>query len=92
MRSIDLSTAHRERQVELHNGRIVSNYSREWALECEARHLLKIPIEKRRALLLDRLPIRGRQSVEELKSMMQSIFNQQGAAMPYGKGKKPPKK
>lgn len=67
-----------ELQVQLHNGRTVGSWSREWMLECEAKYLLKMPLEKRRAALLERTTKRGRTSVEELKSVMQSIFNQQG--------------
>lgn len=32
-----------ERMVTLHDGREVSNYSREWMLECEARAVARLP-------------------------------------------------
>lgn len=37
--------------VELHDGRRVPSDSHEWKLECLARHLMRLPLDKRRAWL-----------------------------------------
>ncbi len=62
-----------EREVTLVDGSVVSNYSREWMLECEARHLLTLPLWKRREQLEAREKRRGFASVEKLKAVMQEL-------------------
>ncbi len=62
-----------EIDVTLHDGRVVGSWSREWMLECEARHLLTLPLWKRREELDAREKKRGVKSVEQLKAVMASI-------------------
>ena len=62
-----------EIQVTLHDGRTVGSWSREWLIECEAKHLLSMPLNKRRDQLDARVKQRGAKSVDELKAVMASI-------------------
>lgn len=62
-----------EIDVTLHDGRVVGSWSREWLVECEAQHLLKMPLWKRRDELEERTKRRGTKSVEQLKAVMASI-------------------
>ena len=62
-----------EIDVTLHDGRVVGSWSREWLVECEAQHLLKMPLAKRRHELDERVRKRGTKSVDELKAVMASI-------------------
>jgi hypothetical protein len=62
-----------EIDVTLHDGRVVGSWSREWMLECEAMHLLTLPLWKRREELDAREKKRGVKSVEQLKAVMASI-------------------
>ncbi len=62
-----------EIDVTLHDGRVVGSWSREWMIECEAKHLLTLPLWKRREELDVREKKRGVQSVEQLKAVMASI-------------------
>jgi hypothetical protein len=57
----------------LHDGRVVGSWSREWMIECEAKHLLTLPLWKRREELDAREKKRGVKSVEQLKAVMASI-------------------
>lgn len=63
-----------ERQVKLHNGDVVSSWSEEWRLECEAIHLLEMPLHRRREALAHREKERGQQAVQKLQSVMAQIF------------------
>jgi hypothetical protein len=65
-----------EIDVTLHDGRVVGSWSREWMVECEARHLLTMPLWKRRDELDAREKKRGIKSVEQLKAVMASIHTQ----------------
>jgi hypothetical protein len=62
-----------EIDVTLHDGRVVGSWSRDWMLECEARHLLTLPLWKRRDELDVREKRRGIKSVEQLKAVMAAI-------------------
>lgn len=62
-----------EIDVTLHDGRVVGSWSREWMIECEAKHLLTLPLWKRRDELDVREKKRGIKSVEQLKAVMASI-------------------
>jgi hypothetical protein len=62
-----------EIDVTLHDGRVVGSWSREWMVECEAKHLLTLPLWKRREELDAREKKRGVKSVEQLKAVMASI-------------------
>lgn len=62
-----------EKDVALHDGTIVSNYSREWMMECEARHLLTLPLWKRREQLDAMEKKRGVVSVNKTKEVMQAL-------------------
>jgi len=68
---------HREESVNLVDGKRVCNYCPEWRLECEARQLLRYPLQKRRELLDARLKPRGKKGVEELKEVMAKVFARQ---------------
>lgn len=60
--------------VTLHNGQVVSSWSEEWRMECEAIHLLEMPLHRRRAALADREKERGKDAVQKLQSVMSFIF------------------
>ena len=62
-----------EIQVTLHDGTTVGSWSREWLVECEARHLLSMPLAKRREQLDARVRQRGAKAVDELKAVMVSM-------------------
>lgn len=59
--------------VTLVDGRRVCNYCPAWRIECEARHLLRMPLQDRRAALADREKTRGKQSVDELRAVMTAV-------------------
>jgi uncharacterized hydantoinase/oxoprolinase family protein len=65
-----------EIDVTLHDGRVVGSWSKEWMTECEARHLLTMPLWKRRDELEERTKKRGAKSVEQLKAVMASMHAQ----------------
>lgn len=58
----------------LSNGRTVCTWCRDWMVECEARHLLAMPLAARREGLAAREQKRG--TVEELKKVMARIHSQ----------------
>lgn len=62
-----------EIQVTLHDGRVVGSWSREWLIECEAMHLLRMPLQKRREALAARDQKRGVKATDELRAVMRSI-------------------
>lgn len=62
-----------EIDVTLHDGRVVGSWSREWMLECEAKHLLAMPLARRRDALEGRVKQRGAKAVDQLKAVMASI-------------------
>ena len=62
-----------EIDVTLHDGRVVGSWSKEWMTECEARHLLTMPLWKRRDELDERIKKRGNKSVDQLKAVMASM-------------------
>lgn len=61
--------------VTLHDGREVLSDSREWLLECEARHVLNQPtIEARRALLAGIEKKRGEPARKELENRAMDLW------------------
>jgi uncharacterized hydantoinase/oxoprolinase family protein len=68
-----LSREKYEIDVTLHDGRVVGSWSKEWMTECEARHLLTMPLWKRRDELDERIKKRGNKSVDQLKAVMASM-------------------
>ncbi len=62
-----------EIEVKLHDGRTVGSWSEEWRLECEAKYLMAMPLEKRRAQLAIREEKRGREAVNRLRDVMLSM-------------------
>ena len=64
----------RTKTAQLSDGRTVCTWCREWLIECEARHLLKMPLAERRQALAAREQKRG--SIEELKRAMTQIHSQ----------------
>lgn len=63
------------RMVTLHNGEVVSSWSEEWRLECEAMHALELPRNRRLVYLEDAEKERGKQAVEKLKAVILAIHN-----------------
>ena len=61
--------------VTLRDGSTVCSSCPEWMMECEARHLLSIPLETRRAELAERQKKRGAAAVEALKTVMMDLHN-----------------
>jgi hypothetical protein len=61
------------RLVQLVSGEKVCNYCELWKIECEAKHLLSLPLTERREQLDARLTKRGVKSVDELKAVMAEI-------------------
>lgn len=64
-----------EIDVTLHDGRVVGSWSREWLIECEAKHLLTMPLYDRRQALDERTKKRGHKAVDQLKAVMASIHS-----------------
>ncbi|MDE2439553.1 MAG: hypothetical protein KGP14_00910 [Betaproteobacteria bacterium] len=60
--------------VTLISGAQVCNLCPAWRVECEARELLDMPLEARRAALADRESKRGVKSVNALKDVMKAVF------------------
>jgi len=56
--------------VTLRDGSTVCSSCPEWLIECEARHLLSMPLAERRAELANRQKKRGVAAVEALKNVM----------------------
>lgn len=63
----------REETINLVDGRKVCNYCPAWLVECEARHLLGLPLHKRRERLDARSKTRGEASVNKLKEVMAAV-------------------
>ena len=63
-----------EKKIALIDGQKCCSNCRAYMLECEARHLLTLPLWKRREQLDARLKPRGAASVEQLKTKMNEIF------------------
>lgn len=61
--------------VTLISGRQVCDFCPEWKLECEARDLLKMPLQKRRDALRRRERERGKASTDQLRAVMTAVFN-----------------
>lgn len=64
----------REENTSLVSGKRVCSWCPEWALECEAREILRYPLQKRRDLLEDRLKTRGKKGLDQLKEIMAEVF------------------
>ena len=63
-----------EKKIKLVDGQSCCSNCRAWLIECEARHLLTLPLHKRREALFERLKPRGSASVEKLKEKMNEVF------------------
>lgn len=63
------------RMVKLHNGEVVSSWSEEWRLECEAMHALELPRNRRLVYLEDAEKERGKQAVDKLKAVILAIHS-----------------
>jgi hypothetical protein len=66
--------------VTLHDGRQVDSHSREWQIECLARHLLTQPLESRREFLAGMDKRRGERSTVDLRKVMTALHKQQRQA------------
>jgi hypothetical protein len=65
----------RDDTITLATGDTVCNYCPRWALECEARELLRRPLAIRRDALEARERVRGKRAVDELKAVMRHLFD-----------------
>ena len=61
------------KMVTLRTGAIVCDTCPEWLIECEARHLLSMPLAERRVALTERQKKRGAPAVEALKAVMADL-------------------
>lgn len=59
--------------VRLTSGVKVCSYCELWRIECEAKHLLSLPLSERRDQLDARVKNRGAKAVDELKTVMAEI-------------------
>ena len=66
----------REKTAQLSDGRAVCTWCWDWLVECEARHLLAMPLPERRAALKARERQRGAEQVQALKDAMVRIHAQ----------------
>lgn len=83
------------REVTLHDGRVVSDYSEDWRAECEASMVLSLPTKEARRFYLFGKPyknakgeiqyaggiaqLRGKAEAEKLAAIASSIFNAKGS-------------
>lgn len=65
---------HSGRPVTLFTGQTVCDYSEAWRLECEARHVLTYPLEKRREYLASIEKRRGAKYTDKLKDLIRRLF------------------
>lgn len=65
-----------ERIIKLQSGKEVSNYSKEYFLECEAKELLLLSLEQRRIKLKTLEERRG--SVDNLKKKIKELWELKG--------------
>lgn len=73
-----------ERQVELHDGRMVGSWSTEWNAECEARHVARLPTQNQRHAYILRVRVgdgdvgrikgRGDAAANALENRARAIF------------------
>lgn len=68
-------TCTREQSITLSSGQQCCSWCRRHLIECEARYLLNLPLQKRREQLDARSKTRGAQSTEQLKKVMTDVFN-----------------
>lgn len=59
--------------VTLVSGKQVCDFCPELKLECEARQLLKLPLEKRRYELEQREKVRGKASTDQLREALKAV-------------------
>jgi hypothetical protein len=71
------------RMVTLHNGQVVSSWSEDWRLECEAMHVLDLPKNKRAGYLNKVEDERGKQAVDKLKEIILAIHNKRKHAQAF---------
>lgn len=65
--------------VTLHDGRVVCNTCSDYRTECEARELLRLDEDARTDALLERVKKRGSGPVNELRTVMASIYRKERA-------------
>ncbi len=68
----------RDKTAKLTDGKQVCTYCPEWLLECEAKELLRLPLDRRR-LALQRRTEKGR-NINELKKRLEHIHRARKAA------------
>lgn len=73
---VNVCTNNGERHdVTLHDGRVVSNYSAEWRLECEARWVCRLPSRWKRLSYIAKIKQkRGEEAGEALKQRVFAIW------------------
>ena len=71
---------HNHRMVTLHNGQVVSSWSEEWRIECEAMHVLDLPKHRRIDYLEAAEKERGKGPVDKLKAVILAIHSKRKQA------------
>jgi ATP-dependent DNA ligase len=71
----------RDKTAQLSDGRAVCTWCWDWLVECEARHLLAMPLRERRAALQAREQQRSEDQMRTLKTAMARIHAQRRGQM-----------
>lgn len=74
---INCDSCEKSKTKELVDGKMVCSDCMHWAMECEARFILQMPLMTRRAMLETREIKRGKKSVDKLKEVIHAVFNKQ---------------
>lgn len=74
---IDCEECNKTKSKELVDGKMVCSDCMNWAIECEARFILQMPLMTRRSMLETRELKRGKKSVDHLKEVIHAVFNKQ---------------
>ena len=65
-----------EREVTLHDGRVVSSYSEDWRHECEANAVLDLPTKNERSVFLSKIAQhRGKLAADALRETVTKLWN-----------------
>lgn len=70
----DCSGCSRDKTIQLNQGSIVCTYCTRYLTECEARSLLKLPIDIRRERLNEITLKRGAPATDKLKGVMKQLW------------------
>lgn len=61
--------------VALVSGDVVDSSSEAWRIECEARHLLRMPKDARSDAMAAREKIRGKAAADDLMAVMRAVYD-----------------